>query len=209
MKIIDIDNWNRKEHFNFFSQYDEPFFGIVSEIDCSLAYKFVKKNNLSFFSYYLYKSLIAVNKIEEFRYRINNENVVIYDAIHASSTIGRKDGTFAFSFVEYNSDFGQFDHNLKKEIEAVQNSKGLRFDGGSIRNDIIHYSSLPWSKFTGLTHARHFKTVDSVPKITFGKIFERSGTSIMNISINAHHGLVDGLHVSKFLDLFQELMNEN
>ena len=78
----------------------------------------------------------------------------------------------------------------------------------AIHNNVIHYSSIPWSKFTGLTHARNFKIVDSVPKIVFGKTFMREGKRIMPISINAHHGLVDGLHAAKHIDLFQKLMDE-
>ena len=30
-EIIEINTWNRKEHFEFFSHFDEPFFGVVSE----------------------------------------------------------------------------------------------------------------------------------------------------------------------------------
>ena len=109
MKTIDINNWKRKEHFDFFSQFDEPFFGLVTEIDCTIAYKTTKENNYSFFAYYLHKSLIAVNGIEEFRYRSAGDKVFIYDQIHASPTIGRSDGTFAFSFIEFDPDFLIFD----------------------------------------------------------------------------------------------------
>ena len=29
-KIIDIATWNRKEHFEHFSAFDDPFFGVTS-----------------------------------------------------------------------------------------------------------------------------------------------------------------------------------
>ena len=209
MKILDINNWKRKEHYNFFSKFDEPFFGIVSEIDCTLAYKFAKNNSKSFFAYYLHKSLLAVNEIEEFKYRIDNDKVVIYDEIHASSTIVRPDETYGFSFVHNNPDFEIFNKSLQIEIENVKNSVGLRLNKDGMRKDTIHYSSIPWSKFTGLTHARDFKIIDSVPKITFGKIFLKEEKWIMPIAIYAHHGLVDGLHISKYLDVFRRLMNDN
>ncbi|MCK9211524.1 MAG: chloramphenicol acetyltransferase [Ignavibacteriaceae bacterium] len=208
MKTLDLNSWNRKEHFNFFSQFDEPFFGIVSEIDCTIAYRTSKEKGHSFFAYYLHKSLLAVNGIEEFKYRIDEDKVIVYDKIHASPTIGRDDGTFAFSFIEFNDDFLTFEDSLKKEIENVQDSVGLRLTENASRKDAIHYSSIPWNTFTGLTHARNFKFVDSVPKITFGKIFLREEKKIMPVSINAHHGLVDGLHVGKHLTLFQKLMDE-
>lgn len=43
MRIIDKNTWKRKEHYEFFSEYDDPFFGITSEIECSNAYEFCKK----------------------------------------------------------------------------------------------------------------------------------------------------------------------
>lgn len=39
MKEIDIEKWNRKEHFEFFSKMASPYFGIITELDCSNAYK--------------------------------------------------------------------------------------------------------------------------------------------------------------------------
>jgi len=208
MKIIDLNTWKRKEHFEFFSKFDEPFFGIVSEIDCTIASQQAKEKGVSFFASYLHKSLKAVNAIEEFRCRILDDKIVIYDSVHASATLAREDETFAFSFVEFSEDFKPFDKALKKEIEEVQNSSGLRLNEGAIRHDVVHYSSVPWFQFTGLSHARSFTLPDSSPKITFGKMNTREGRKMMPVSINAHHGFADGLHVAKFLELFQKLMNE-
>ena len=208
MKIVDINTWKRKEHFNFFSQFDEPFFGIVSEVDCTKAFQFADNYDLSFFAYYLHKSLVAANIIEEFKYRIQDDNVVLYDEIHASPTIGREDGTFAFSFIKFNREFAVFNKTLLLEIERVKNSTGLRANRNSELIDVIHYSSIPWVQFTGLTHARNFEFVDSSPKITFGKTFTKNNKKIMPISINVHHGLVDGQHVGNYLNLFQKLLNE-
>ncbi len=208
MKTIDINSWNRKEHYIFFSQFDEPFFGIVSEVDCTTAFKKAKEGGHSFFAYYLHKSLVAANRVDEFKYRIDDGNVVVYDEVHASPTIGREDGTFAFSFIEFSDDFLVFEKLLRKEIELVQNSTGLGLNERTSRLDAIHYSSIPWNTFTGLTHARNFKFIDSTPKVTFGKIFMREEKMIMPVSINVHHGLVDGLHVGKYLSQYQKLMDE-
>jgi chloramphenicol O-acetyltransferase type A len=151
---------------------------------------------------------MAVNSVEELKYRIQENDVVKFDQIHASSTVGREDGTFGFSFIHYTKDFNAFDQELKQEIEAVRNSKGLRLNENVSRLDTIHYSTLPWHKFTGLTHARSFNTSDSSPKITFGRAFTIEGKMMLPVSIDAHHGLVDGIHVSQFLNEFQKLMNE-
>ena len=208
MKIIDINTWKRKEHFNYFSQFDEPFFGIVSEVDCTKAFQFTENEDLSFFAYYLHKSLVAANNIDEFKYRIKDEKVVLFDKIDASPTIGREDGTFAFSFIKFNSDFNVFYKSLLKEMNKVKNSNGLRATNDSEILDVIHFSSIPWVKFTGLTHARNYKFVDSCPKITFGKTYYNNNKLLMPVSVNAHHGLVDGKHIGDYFELFQKLLDE-
>ena len=208
MKVINIDKWKRKEYFNFFSEYDEPFFGIVSEIECTKAMQSAKESGVSFFSYYLHQSISAVNEIDEFKYRMEDGEVVVFDAIHASATIGRKDESFGFSFTQFSTDFTEFNTSFQAEIKRVKSISGLGLDGNAARNDVIHYSSLPWSKFTGLTHARHFHRVDTVPKITFGKAFLRDDNWYMAVAINAHHGFMDGVHISKYLERFQELLNK-
>lgn len=204
-RVLEIDSWIRRDHYNFFNQFDEPFFGVCVDIDCTIAYEKCKNKDISFFLYYIYNSLLASNKIETFRYRIENKQVVVYDKIHASPTIIRDDGTFGFSLMEYNDDFEIFCTEAKIEIEKIHNSKGLL--NGIIGNDIIHYSSLPWIQFNSISHARNFKFKDSCPKITFGKIFDHENRLKMPVSVHVHHALADGINVAQFLEEFQNLMN--
>ncbi len=205
---LELDTWNRKEHFEFFGSFDEPFFGITTNLDFTKGYQKIEDLGYPYFLFYLHKSLLAANSIEAFRYRIEDDNVYLYDKIHASPTIGREDHTFGFSFMEHHDDFGTFVSESKKEIEAVKNSKGLRHTDNAKRIDTIHYSSIPWCNFTGLSHARHFQFKDSVPKISFGKYTKVEGKLTLPVSVHVHHGLADGYHVGQYLELFQKLLNE-
>lgn len=205
--LLDLDNWPRKEHFNFFRKFDEPFFGVVVEIDCSKAYEFSKASGISFFTYYLHKTLVAVNTIESFRYCIDNDRVFIYDVVNASATISREDGSFGFSLIEFNPDFNVFQDSAIKEIERVKNTSGL-FTRSFEENNMIHFSAIPWVNFTSLSHARSFAFPDSCPKISFGKMMvSETGKRSMSMSVHVHHGLMDGLHVGQFIDCFQEEMS--
>ncbi|MBF0409084.1 MAG: chloramphenicol acetyltransferase [Candidatus Riflebacteria bacterium] len=207
-RLIDIESWNRKEHFEFFLQYDEPFFGITMNLDCTKVYNLSKSEKSSFFLRYLHKILTTANMIEEFRYRIENGKVFCYDKVHVSSTIGRKDGTFAFSFIEFRKDFKEFADSAQEEINRVKDSCGLQINHRGIREDTIHFTSIPWIQFTGLSHSRNFKFRDSCPKMAVGKIFKENEKVMMPFSINAHHAVVDGFHVGKFIELLQTNMNE-
>lgn len=208
MKIIDTENWPRKEYYELFSGYDEPFFGLTAEVDCTMAYDNARKDSLSFFACYLQKSLAAANEIPEFKYRVDNKRIVLYDMIHASTTIGREDGTFGFGFIEYDRMIGNFNEKFTAEAARIRSFSGLGFDSNAMRSDVIHYTSIPWLKFTGMTHARNFKRQDSIPKISFGKAEMNGGRLMMPVSVFVHHGLADGLHVAKFFELFQNYLDE-
>jgi len=206
--ILDLDNWNRKEHFLFFKQMQEPFFGVTVDIDCSKAYINSKFLNTSFFIFYLHKTLTAVNAFENFRYRILNTHVYVHDRIDGSATISRADGTFGFSLIEYHPDYQIFEETALAEIERIQNTTGLftrEFNG----ENLIHFSAIPWLNFTSLSHARNMTFPDSCPKISFGKMtIDQNGKRTMPMSIHVHHGLMDAMHVGQMVDYFQEIMNQ-
>lgn len=206
--LLNIETWARKEHFLFFKQFEEPFFGLTVEIDCTKAYATAKELGTSFFVYYLHKTIVAVNSIESFRYRIIDDAIYIYDSIDVSATIMREDQTFGFSLIEYSPDYEVFAANAFKEIERIQNTTGL-LTREFPNDNLIHFSAVPWINFTSLSHARSYTFPDSCPKISFGKMMISSeGKRTMSMSIHAHHGLMDGFHVSQFLECFQELMNQ-
>ncbi len=203
---LDLNSWNRKEHFLFFKQMDEPFYGITATIDCTKAYNKSKALGISFFSYYLHKTLSAVNAIENFRYRIIEDDVYIFDQIDASPTVIREDKTFGFSYMPFSEDINEFAQIVQTEIERIQTTTGIFT--GEYPDNLIHFSALPWINFSSLSHARSFTWPDSCPKISFGKLIDENGNKSMPISVHVHHGLVDGYHVGLFLEQLQVLMNE-
>ncbi len=203
---LDIDNWNRKEHFLHFSKMEEPFFGVTISIDCTSSYAKAKELGVSFFTYYLHKTLVAVNKTISFRYRIIDNEVYVFDCIDASATILREDNTFGFSLMEYSEDIHEFAEITKKEIARIKNTTGLITRDFSI--NLIHFSALPWVNFTSYSHARSFTFPDSCPKISFGKLMEENGRKTMAMAVHVHHGLVDGYDIGLFIGCFEELMKD-
>lgn len=204
--LLDIETWNRKEHFEFFSKFEEPFFSITCSIDMTIAYKNAKKLQVPFFTYYLHKSILAINTIENFRYRIEEGKVFIYDEIHASATIMREDKTFGFSFMENIEDLKSFQEMVAEEINRIQKTPGLLTR--EFPQNIIHFSAIPWINFTGLTHSRSFSFPDSCPKISFGKLITIGTQKSMSMTLAAHHGLVDGYHMGLFVEELQKLLNK-
>ncbi len=203
---IDLENWNRKEHFHFFKTFEEPFFGVTANVDIQNALRFSKENNHSLFLVYLHCSLKAASQIPAFTFRIENESVYQYSECHASATIARADGTFGFSFIPYYSDFLTFESHAKQEIARVKKTSGL-FTRTFDKANLIHVSTFPNLQFTSLSHARKFSISDSCPKITFGKFDNRGDTAFMPVAMHLHHALADGRDVEQFFTDFQNNLN--
>lgn len=197
---IDLEKWNRKEHFLFFGSMDDPFFGLTTQVDVTSIYQDAKADHASFFIYSLHKIMKAVNEVEEFRYRVVDGRPVCFETIHAGSTIGREDGTFGFGFIEYSPDRERFLRNAQEEIRRVQSLTGLCRDKESERQDLVRFSPIPWIAFTEMKHSSSFRTGDSATRISTGKLVESDGRWMLPISITAHHGLMDGRHVAILLE---------
>ncbi len=203
MKTLDINNWKRKEHFNFFKEFKLPYFNICAEVDVTELVKISKLENLSFFVLSLFSAMKTANEIEEFRYRIKENKVIIYDSVNCSSTILNKDETFSFCFFKYFHDFKKFNENAKQVLlEQTKHKNGLFTH--KHEDNIIHFSIIPWVSFKSFSHAREINKEDSVPKMVMGKYFKTDNKIKMPFSVEVHHALMDGLQVGKYFNCLEE-----
>jgi chloramphenicol O-acetyltransferase type A len=205
-KLLDIEKWDRKNQYQFFKNYDNPFFNICSELDVTSAYKFTKEKRKSFFINSIYLSLKAVNEIDEFKYRIKANDVIVFDTINAGSTILNKNNTFSFCYFNYDIDFKIFESYANANIKKLETSKG-ELEPRYNELNMIHYSVIPWISFSGISHSRKFGNDDSIPKIVLGKYHEVNDKIMMPISVEVHHSLMDGYHVGQYLQHFQNLLD--
>lgn len=205
MKTIDINTWNRKQHYKHFSALSDPYFGITTAVDVSRAYDYARQNGISFFGVYLHACMKAINTVENLRYRVVDDEVVVYDVIHASATIMRSDKTFGFSFIDYDEDLNVFLENIKTEKERIESNHELYPPKNGL--DCIHCSAMPWLNFTGHKEPNS-GLKESVPKLAFGKMYETNGQKLMNVAISVNHALADGYHVGLFIEAFQDYLNQ-
>lgn len=198
---IDVSSWKRNAHYVFFRQFEQPFFGINTEVNCTRAYRYCKTYKVPFFLFYLHKALAAANKVREFRYRIENDDVVEYGRIDGSITVMRLDETFDFAYFDFHPRFEEFCKMAAAEIQACKTTRGLRVEPD--KNGLIHFSVIKGIRFTSMQHAQSLRGQDSVPKIVFGQIEIRNEQVFLPISIHAHHALCDGLHAERVVRNFQ------
>ncbi len=208
MKKIDINSWNRKEHFEFFKDYEDPFFNITFTIDITKLKSFCKENNLAFWLANYYFAMKTSSQIQEFRLRLHDGAVYEYNAIKMGSTIFNEDKTFSFCYFPMTDTV--FDY-VRKAEEIIAKHKQGTIDS-SVEKDylgVVHGTVVPWLSFTGIKHPRSGKEKDhGIPKFAFGKYYQEGDKYLIPFSIEAHHALIDGYHVGNFVTLYQETINQ-
>lgn len=203
---IDIENWPRRSTYEFFRDYTDPFFNITANVDVGRLYDFCRGESLSFSLASLFCSLRAANDVRELRQRLVKGRIVEFDRVHATQTILNDDETFSFSFYEMRPTVFEFESAGR---EAREKYRALKtFDVETDRLDLIYYSVIPWVSFTAFKHASKLDNTQSVPRIVFGKAFGSGGTRLMPVSVEAHHALVDGIHIGKFFSLLQQNLDD-
>ncbi|OPJ64014.1 chloramphenicol acetyltransferase [Clostridium oryzae] len=205
MKFIDVENWNRKDHYNYFKQLDYPHFNICGNLDITNYHSYIKENGLPFFISILYASVKTANSIKEFRFRIRGDKLIEHEIVSPSFTVMTEGEVFSFCTVNFIDKYDDFKISALKGIEKVKNKITIEDEPG--RDDLLYITSIPWISFTNITHPIQMKPVDSIPRISWGKYFEEGGKVKLPFSVQAHHALVDGIHVGQFFSIIQEILD--
>jgi chloramphenicol O-acetyltransferase type A len=205
MKYVDIENWERRDHYKFFREFDYPHFNLCANVDITKLRKLNKERDISFFISFLYASVRTANSIKEFRYRIRGDKVVEHESVSPSFTVMTDKDVFSFCQVNYNEDFGAFLKNSSEKMESQK--KGVCLEDEPGRDDLLFITSIPWVSFTSIVHPINLKAPDSVPRISWGKYFEEHDKIMIPLSVQAHHALVDGSHVGEYFIRIQEILS--
>ena len=86
MEKINLETWERREAYAFFSQIDYPFYAVTIPVDVTRVKEASKKRGLSFYHLMVWLCTKAVNSVEAFRLRVRGENVVLLDRTEPSFT---------------------------------------------------------------------------------------------------------------------------
>ena len=202
-KIINVESWKRKQHFEIFRQYQNPRYDISFEVDITNFYEKIKRKELSFTLAFMYAVMMAANEIEEFRYRFEKGEVVLYHKLNASFTYLNQDTELMKNVVaEYKDTMDEFVQNAKKIADKQE-----EYFTGPLGNNIYQFSSLPWISYTHISHTNSGKKDNAIPIFVWGKYFYRNHKLLLPFSVEVHHSFVDGIHLAKLQQKLQEYLD--
>lgn len=202
---INLEKWNRKEHYEHFNGLASCSFNVTENIDVTDLLSFSKMNQIDFYPIYLFLVAKSVNQIKELRMNLVEGELGYYSYSNPSYTVFNKEKEIFYTLVTtYNSNFNLFLVNYKEDIEAYRDSLKL-FPQEKIPENLISISSIPWVNFSSFDiHLKHGDYL--LPIITNGQYRVEATTTYMPLSIRVNHSVTDGYHVGLFFKAFRENM---
>lgn len=206
-RYLNIANWARRDVFEFFRQFDKPYFNICTQLNVTRLLALLHdRPEVSVSLAYHYFALRAANEIEPFRYRLRDGQVIVHDVIHGGTTVLLPNENFTLAYFDYDEDFEKFISAADRAVREVLSGDGAFRPDRS--DDRIHFTALPWVSFTSFSHARNWRSEDSIPKIAFGKFTKSDDRTWLPFSVEVHHALMDGLHVGRYVSRLEAALAE-
>jgi chloramphenicol O-acetyltransferase type A len=204
MEYIDMGNWKRKEHFDFFYRADYAQYNICANIDITKFLNFVKEEQISFYYAMIHASTYVANEIVNFRYRIRADKVVLHDKLNPSFTDlnGKEDDLFKLVTVDMKDNILEFVNYAKEKSQSQRDYFSLNETAG--KDNFVYITCIPWVSFTHISHTFSRNKNDSVPRISWGKYFSENNNVLLPFSVQVNHALVDGVHVGEYFDKLQK-----
>jgi chloramphenicol O-acetyltransferase type A len=199
-----METWPRRQHYEFFSTYGQPHFGLCADVDVTSFYPAVKQRRHSLTIAIVYVIARASNAVPAFRYRIRGKDVIEHETVSPGFTILVDKEVFSFCIVDYTEDFGQFAAEAAAEITAVRADPWV---SRPPRDDVLYTTAIPWVSFTTILHPMP-DPPDSVPRYAWGKIFAENERLKMPLAVQGHHALMDGIHMGQVYDQVQAILDQ-
>ena len=204
MQYINMENWPRREVYDFMSGIQDPFYAVTFTQDVTKLYGYTKAHGLSFYHALTYLVSKAVNSVENFRYDVDGDKVVLLDERVPSFTVLRRETElFCFVNVRASGTMEEFCAQAAKKAAAQ-----TTLFGEEDTRDLLFISCLPWVELTGLTNEGMTDPDDCIPRISWGKWREAGGRKTLGISLEVNHRFIDGVHIGKFAQELTRLIEE-
>ncbi len=203
---IDMDNWERREHYYYYRDFIKTRYNLCGEIDITGLLSQIREKRLHFYLVFLYVVIHTVNEIKELRMCLDEDGALGYwDVCHPSYTIFHKDDlTFSDIWTEYSPDFQTFYERASQDMETFKDVKGIKAKPDTPPN-FCPISCIPWISFTGFGSDTYAESNMLYPVILFGKYHENEkGQILLPLSIAVNHMVADGYHTCLFFQKIQE-----
>ncbi len=203
---IDIDKWDRKENYNWFTTKNRCKINMTMNVDVTKLVKVIKERKIRCYPTFTYITSKIINRNNEFKMSYNKEgDLGYYDLVHPRYPIFHEvDKKISILWTEYADDFQTFYSRFIEDIEKYGEKRSMSAKGMFPEN-CFDMSSLPWSSFTSFDCYPTKDVVWLPPFVMVGKFFKHGENTLLPVSLSVHHAVCDGYHASNFFNEFEKI----
>jgi chloramphenicol O-acetyltransferase len=189
----------RRDRFDFFDRMESPAVNLCFTLDVPDFRPWCKAQALAPFHVMLCAVLRAVLKVENFRYRVVDGEVIRIDRLVPSFTVMNQHGDLNFAQFDWTDDVREFVARGQAAREAASNMVELNIKYRTMSpreaKDQVFVTCMPWLDFTSIQHPMASLATPDIPSLAWGRF--RAGPDGLQLpfSVQAHHGFVDGWHI--------------
>ena len=201
MKRIDMESWERREVYEYYSRASRPFYSMTFDVDVTDAAAYAKERGVSFYGVMIWLVTRAVNRVPAMLQTVVDRQVWQYAARQPSFT-DLHEGAEQFHIVTLPlEDTAEAFARKAKEVSAAQT---CFLDTGKEGGDLLYISCFPWMRITAMGGERETDGDDCIPRICWGRWEERGGRKVLGLSVDVNHRTVDGLHIGRFAGALED-----
>ena len=204
-KIV-LEEWNRGSLFWFYIEKMRIVMSLTVDIDVAPLCAYAKRKGLKFYPAMIWVVSKVINAHDEFKYSWNNAGSLIrWDTVSPSYTVfNEEDEAFSKFVTEYSDSLPEFCQRYERDLQKHQNSRAI-IEGQP--ENFFDVSCLPWVKYKHFDVHVFDEGKFLAPVVTWGKYEVEGDKTLMPLTMNIHHAVADGFHLSRFFNELQELID--
>ncbi|MFV2072509.1 MAG: CatA-like O-acetyltransferase [Thermoanaerobaculales bacterium] len=196
-----VEKYYRQKHFNFFSGYGTPFYSLTLEFEISRLKAFAEDNGYPVYLSLCYFFTRGIQPLEDFRYRVMADRIVLYDRLDFAATLPAPDRLFSFAYFEYGPNVAAFFRRVESAMPAMSGVATLAEPTDS--NHLL-FTALPGVPFTGFAHAKPSSGADARPRVAFGKFRADGDRLLVPVGLDVNHIFIDGAALGDLVEGVQD-----
>jgi chloramphenicol O-acetyltransferase type A len=190
----------RRDRYDSFCKFDNPLVNLSLRLPLPDFRPWCKAHGVPPFHFLLFCVLTSIRTIPNFMYRIYHGEVIRIDRFYASYTVINQDHNLNYARFTMSDDLAEFVERSLAAGAVARASRALINTGADLNErqlrENIYITCIPWLDLAAIEHPIMRHREADIPSLAWGRFADaEDGRMILPLSVQAHHGFVDGYHI--------------
>ena len=203
---IDIDSWERKDKFAYFTTEERCEILLTCDVDVTDLHSMCREKGLNFYTALICVVSRVVNGDCHFRMGLDAEgDPVVYDEVCPCYTDFIPElEDFTTMITEYSPDMKEFYRGITRDRQAHKGKPCAAPE--NMVDNMFCISAVPWVHYKSLSLHYYNEWAGLAPIIYWGKYDETDGRLQLPVTLQVRHAVCDGYHAAKFFMDIEKMM---